>query len=174
MTLTNERQQELIADCQEEIRHLKEHILRLSKHHVDFDLSQYESQLQRQEIALASLTADTSKLAELAAKVRNVREDASEFDGDRRGMWEHQEEQERLLLEEAVKYTAPPVPVIKLPGDLQDAFEEGNRIPTQTSRCGNSYCSHSFSNWDGQKFMNEFDGFVKGINFIKRLNGLGE
>lgn len=65
------------------------------------------------QIALAALTADTSKLAELAAKVRKVREDAADFDGDRRGMWEYQEEQEQLLLEEAVKYTAPPAPVLK-------------------------------------------------------------
>lgn len=100
------------------------------------------------EIALASLTADTSKLAELAAKVRNVREDASEFDGDRRGMWEHQEEQEQLLLEEAVKYTAPPVPVIKFP-DLLD-------IP------------------DGYDLQSCMAGAAWYQQEIKRLNGLGE
>lgn len=69
--------------------------------------------LDVRKIALAALTADTSKLAELAAKVRKAREDAADFDGDRRGMWEYQEEQEQLLLEEAVKYTAPPAPVLK-------------------------------------------------------------
>lgn len=91
--------------------------------------------LQVRKIALAALTADTSKLAELAAKVRKVREDAADFDGDRRGMWEHQEEQEQLLLEEAVKYTAPPAPVLRVPDrwklvpveptkEMWDAFDE--------------------------------------------------
>lgn len=77
--------------------------------------------LDVRKIALAALTADTSKLAELAAKVRKVREDAADFDGDRRGMWEHQEEQEQLLLEEAVKYTAPPAPVLCSPAYHDEA-----------------------------------------------------
>ena len=97
------------------------------------------------EITLAALTADTSKLTELAAKVRKVREDASEFDGDRRGMWEYQEEQERLLLEEAVKYTTPPVPVIKLPEKYSD--HEGFFTDTE-------------------------QGYNDAIDEIKRLNGL--
>lgn len=97
--MTEEQRQELIEVARKEIK-------------VWDDGGHYKELLQ---IALAALTADTSKLAELAAKVRKVREDAADFDGDRRGMWEYQEEQEQLLLEEAVKYTAPPVPVLQVP-----------------------------------------------------------
>ncbi|MDI9276200.1 hypothetical protein QMZ65_03140 [Pantoea sp. EABMAA-21] len=71
-------------------------------------------------------------------------------------------------------YTAPPLPALKLPDDLRDAFEIDNKIPSQTSRCGESYCSHSFNNWDGQDFMRKFDGFVMGINYVKKLNGVTE
>lgn len=77
------------------------------------------------QIALAALTADTSKLAELAAKVRKVREDAADFDGDRRGMWEYQEEQEQLLLEEAVKYTAPATQLLR-PVELPEPYDDGH------------------------------------------------
>ncbi|MDE1188539.1 MAG: hypothetical protein PW844_19010 [Pantoea sp.] len=76
------------------------------------------------KVARAALESDTSKLAELAERVRKVREDAKDFDGDRRGMWEYQEEQEALLLEEAVKYTTPPVPSFKpmvMPGADHEA-----------------------------------------------------
>lgn len=71
-------------------------------------------------------------------------------------------------------YIIPPVPVIKCPDSLQDAFEESNEIPSQTSRCGDRYCSHSFNNWKGNEFINEFNGFRKGVDYVKRLNGLGE
>ncbi len=81
--------------------------------------------LKSMQIALAALTADTSKLAELAAKVRKVREDAADFDGDRRGMWEYQEEQEQLLLEEAVKYTAPATQLLR-PVELPEPYDDGH------------------------------------------------
>lgn len=115
--MTEEQRQELI----------KRFTLEISRLNNKRDAAQSEDRyfsggdlwaLQAFEIALAALTADTSKLAELAAKVRKVREDAADFDGDRRGMWEYQEEQEQLLLEEAVKYTAPPAPVLRLPGEV--------------------------------------------------------
>ena len=69
-------------------------------------------------------------------------------------------------------YAYPPVPVIDFPDSLQDAFEEGNKIPTKTSRCGDRYVSNSFNNWDGYKFIDEFNGFRKGVEYIKRLNGI--
>ncbi|PIJ42674.1 hypothetical protein [Tatumella sp. OPLPL6] len=71
-------------------------------------------------------------------------------------------------------YTAPPVPEIKLPNNPQDAFEEGNKIPSDTQRCGTSYCVSTFHNWKGEEFMHQFEGFLKGINYVKRLNELGE
>ncbi|MFN2095119.1 hypothetical protein ACKVM9_002867 [Pantoea agglomerans] len=52
-----EQKMALIADCQREIDTLTDHIVRMKKHHAPFDLSRYESQLKRQQIALAALTA---------------------------------------------------------------------------------------------------------------------
>ncbi|MDI6637076.1 hypothetical protein [Pantoea dispersa] len=103
--MAEEQRQELIELCEAVISSLSQY-----GEHTSLECNVYR-------IALAALTADTSKLAELAAKVRKVRENAADFDGDRRGMWEHQEEQEQLLLEEAVKYTAPAAPVLRLPDE---------------------------------------------------------
>lgn len=105
--MTEEQRQELIDFMQGSRTYRYEEWSRLSK--------------LRDQITLAALTADTSKLAELAAKVRKVREDVADFDGDRRGMWEYQEEQEQLLLEEAVKYTAPSAPVLCSPAYHDEA-----------------------------------------------------
>lgn len=168
MTLTNERQQALIADCEEEIGTLK---LWLECGPI-ISRGKTASQIQRQEIALASLTS--GPVGATCKHYTGCKYPVIKMNGLEFMVAVDREDAEEISEELGKLYTAPPVPVIKLPGNLQDAFEEGNRIPTQTSRCGNSYCSHSFSNWDGQKFMNEFDGFVKGINFIKHLNGLGE
>lgn len=175
--ITEQERQDLITVAKKRIKHYQ--AMKQSQDNatvrprggVDFD---YQVSIDLMKVALASLTSEQHLLALLAEKVRRIRSDIDDFDGDKRGMWECLEEYEEKLLEEAAKYTAPPVPVIKFPSSLQDAFEEGNKIPTQTSRCGNGYCSHSFSNWDGRKFMDEFEGFIKGIKHIKRLNGLGE
>lgn len=116
--MTEERRQELIKHCKYNILQANRILPTIEGIDPNSEVARkVRKELELQEIALAALTADTSKLAELAAKVRKVREDAADFDGDRRGMWEHQEEQEQLLLEEAVKYTAPPAPVLRLPDE---------------------------------------------------------
>lgn len=48
----------LIADSEREIATLTDHIERMKRHHAPFDLSKYESQLKRQKVALAALTAE--------------------------------------------------------------------------------------------------------------------
>lgn len=55
--ITAEEHAALIADCKAEIASLIDHIARLKRHDAPFDLSKYESQLRRQQIALASLEA---------------------------------------------------------------------------------------------------------------------
>ncbi len=118
--MTEERRQELVKHCKNNILQANGILPTLEGIDPNSEVARkVRKELELQEIALAALTADTSKLAELAAKVRKVREDAADFDGDRRGMWEHQEEQEQLLLEEAVKYTAPPAPVLRVPDGWQ-------------------------------------------------------
>ncbi len=149
MTLTNERQQGLIEWAEGYIEAAERAV---ENNPMDISAKAYLELLQ---VAHASLTADTSKLTELAAKVRKVREDASEFDGDRRGMWEHQEEQEQLLLEEAVKYTTPPVPVINIPDDdcVADEISQHYEVLSYSER-------------------RHITRMV--LNEIKHLNGLGE
>lgn len=66
------------------------------------------------EIALASLTVDESKLSLLANNLLSAIAENVEFGG----LWEEIENAERKLIEEAIKHTAPPVPVIKLPDEI--------------------------------------------------------
>ena len=146
--ITEQRRQELIADREYEIRHLKEHIDRLSRHHVNFDLSKYESQLERQQIALASLTA-----APEVSEIESVHpENGNTIIYLRRGGLKNispEDIAEYEMIETEKFYTTPPVPVIKLPDEIEGI---------EHSEYG-----------AGKK-----DGWNLCLDEIKRRNGLGE
>ena len=107
--ITEQRRQELIADCQKEIGTL---MLWLECGPLR-DRSKTESELLRQQIALASLTAVRAGWG-----LRSLQEDCY-------GSWLTTEPREQAYLdcqphkyENVGLYTAPPVPVIKLPEKL--------------------------------------------------------
>ena len=112
--ITEQRRQELIADCQKEIGNL---MLWLECGPLR-DRSKTESELLRQQIALASLNAvpvavtDISEIDDLKNEGWIGNFLAPEFQGV--------DSEDRVYL-----YTAPPVPVIKFPDDIDwnDAFK---------------------------------------------------
>ena len=146
--ITEQRRQKLIADCQKEIGNL---MLWLECGPLR-DRSKTESELLRQQIALASLTAvPVSEVISLSAPVLD-------------GMIAPMNGYRGISNLAAIKrlpegtnfYTAPPVPVIKLPEiNLRIAgYRHAPSAPTK-----------EWAFMDGAKWM---------ASETKRLNGLGE
>ena len=116
--ITEQRRQKLISDCEEEITALK---LRI-EYGPWYLKAKQESELERQEIALASLTAEPkaySDFEELA------------FAFDMANMWHDSFGHG----EDIALYTTPPVPVIKLPDEFAEKTNSEYQLGKEEGWC---------------------------------------
>jgi len=158
--ITEQRRQELIADCVREIERLEKTIRNIKAMNTDFDLSRDERKLSVHKIALASLTA---KVFMHGISDPDGKAFFSEccVDDDGGGVSDevcalNDGETDVDGGYQVVKlYTAPPVPVIKFPDDDCAVVEIGQHYAVLSS--------------------NERRHITRMVlNEIKRLNALGE
>ncbi|GAA0517607.1 hypothetical protein GCM10009414_29030 [Tatumella terrea] len=144
--ITEQRRQELIADCEKEIEHAEK--LLLSAGLAIGWRKVHENNLLKHQIALASLTA-----APEVSEIESVHpENGNTIIHLRRGGLKNispEDIAEYEMIETEKFYTAPPVPVIKLPDEIEGI---------EHSEYG-----------AGKK-----DGWNLCLDEIKRRNGLGE
>lgn len=159
--ITEEQRKQLISACKEEISRLKD----LSEQHEflgsDYLLEETNNDLLRQEIALASLTAES---------VRQFIYNNPYEEGYTEWVDCNEEYYNGVPSDcRRIVYTAPPVPVIKLPDELTDlvnAVDFYNAVKAENPKV-------ETGTWkDADEWIKR--AAVTAALLVKRLNGLGE
>lgn len=166
--ITEEQRQSLITACKEEISRLKE----LAEQHEflgnDYLLEQTNNALLRQEIALASLTDEPVGVVNRGEVSDNNEYPEVKVDcAHPHAGWENFQDGFKL-------YTAPPVPVIKMPDEHSfDAWFKAIEAGDDQDWSEPEYLSKEWHGYIGRRQL-ALGTYRFAINETKHLNGPGE